>query len=348
MKKVYTHNPLFRLLAPAGYGFVVYILVLLVFDSIKGLQENFFNQEAYLCVGLSYLIFESFRLVTVLLDKYLPATSHLTRRVIVQVFTTLFVAIIETTGVLYYYFQYHLNIPGFDTELLTFNVIFGLTTFLYNMLYMSVIYLNIQNQAKLDEEHTKQKNLEYQMACFNNEINPELLYSSLETLLDLLYQDEEASETFIDKLSAVYRYILSNKNNELIDLASEINAAENLIYLLNVKHANRITFTNKLPSQMNELLLVPGTLNLMVEHIVGNNIITNRRPLHIKCYNEEEYLVIQVKTNEKLVISDQHTLRNSLQEAYGYYTILPIIEIKAYGDLFIKVPLLKLGTEKVA
>lgn len=344
MKKVFIHNAIFRILAPVGYGIIVYILILLVFDSVQSLNENFFNQEAFLCIGLSYLVFESFRLASIVLDKLLPTADNLTSRIAVQLFLTTSLAAIIVSGVIYIYFREFLNFTSFETELFAFNAIFVVTSLLYNMLYLSMAYLHLQNEAKLEEESIKQRNLEYQMLCFNNEINPDLLYSSLETLIDLLYYDEEDSEQFIDKLSSVYRYILSNKNNELVSLSDELAAAEDLLYLLNVKHQDQIKVQQNFSEASHNRQLVPGTLNLILENITSNNLITIRRPLSIKYYQEEDYLVVQAKTNEKLSISNKYNLRGSLKEAYAYFTILPIIELKAYGELFIKAPLLQLQT----
>lgn len=344
MKKVFIHNPIFRILAPIAYGIVVYILILLVFDSIQSLNENYFNQEAYICIGLTYLVFESLRFVIIVLDKYVKVDENLKPRIAIQVITTTILSVSIVSGGLILYFTEFLNYQGFETELMAFNAIFVVTTLLYNMLYLSLIYLNMQNITKLEEENVKQKNLEYQMLCFNNELNPELLYDSLETLLDLLHHDEDDSERFIDKLSSVYRYILSNKNNELVQVKEELSTAEDLLYLLNVKHDGNVSLTTKITGELEELYLVPGTFNLILENITSSNLISKRRPLKISCYQDEEYLVIQVKTNEKLSLPNKYTLHGRLQEAYEYFTILPIIELKAYGDLFIKVPLLKLAT----
>jgi two-component system, LytTR family, sensor kinase len=56
MKRLFLHNLLFRIVFPPLYGMVVYVLVLLVFDSTAQLFENFFSLEVLLCVGLAYLL----------------------------------------------------------------------------------------------------------------------------------------------------------------------------------------------------------------------------------------------------------------------------------------------------
>ena len=55
-------------------------------------------------------------------------------------------------------------------------------------------------------------------------------------------------------------------------------------------------------------------------------------------------MVIQHKENEKL--SNNKYIKNryqNLHEAFSFFTDKPVIQIKAYGDAFIKVPLLDLN-----
>ena len=62
----------------------------------------------------------------------------------------------------------------------------------------------------------------------------------------------------------------------------------------------------------------------------------------IDCAAEDGYVVIKHRENDKL--SDSQYLNNrrkNLHEAYAYFTDDPVIEIKAYGDAFVKLPLLK-------
>ena len=56
MKKLFIHQPLFRLLSPIISGVIIYLLVLLLNNNVEQIQEQFFNEELYFCIALSYLI----------------------------------------------------------------------------------------------------------------------------------------------------------------------------------------------------------------------------------------------------------------------------------------------------
>ena len=73
MKKYFIHNPFFRLFAPPVYGVLIYMLILLINNNVIHIYEFFSEQEVYICIGLTYLSFESIRIVIVLLDKFLAS-----------------------------------------------------------------------------------------------------------------------------------------------------------------------------------------------------------------------------------------------------------------------------------
>ena len=339
MKNLFIHNTIFRVIAPMLYGVLVYILLLLINDSVDSLNAAFINQEVLFCIGLTYMTTELFRIQVMILDKYSPIKVNIGSRIVIQVFTGLIISYLLSTLFVSLYFQYVLEYSKYDTEVFTFNIIYAISALLFNLLYISVAYLNMENGARLEEEDIKRKNIEFQMRAFSNDINPKFLYSSLETLIGLLYEDEEDAEIYIEQLSTVYRYILSNKNNELMPVSSEIESSKALLRVFDAKYTNQITFKSDLNEETLKQNMIPGTVNLLIDKIVNMNIISKRQPLKIKCYREEEYLVFQVNLNEKLD-QDEHSITNGLIDAYQYFSLLPIIEMKAYGDLFVKIPLL--------
>ena len=84
MRKLFIHHPLFRLLSPIFSGVVVYLLILLLNNNVEQLQEQFFGEELYICIGLSYLIQEFSRLLLILFKK-LPQVKSTFIQLIFQV-----------------------------------------------------------------------------------------------------------------------------------------------------------------------------------------------------------------------------------------------------------------------
>ena len=346
MKKYFIHNPFFRLLAPAVYGILIYLLILLINNTITQLNEFFSSQEVYICMALSYLSFESNRLVIVLLDKCLKGKYLLLRIPVQLIFSTILSTILVVISISLY-FIYALGFSMAGTQLLVFGIIYLVTSLLYNVMYFSNDYLQRENTLKLTAEKQQREVLEMEMAEFRNDINPDLLYESLENVISLMTKKNDQAEEYIDYLASAYRYVLTNRQRELISLRAEVDAAQNIIRLLNEKYFGQLKLDLALQEEDLALQLIPGSLPIALECMVRNTIISNQEPLLIRCYLEDdEYLVIQSRLNDRLIQHSESAMAlTRLQKSYTLYSDRPLIQVKAYEENFIKLPVLRITEE---
>jgi hypothetical protein len=63
MNRIFIHHIVFRICAAPILGVLIYLVILLVNNSVRSISELFSNRELYVCIGLSYISFESMRLV---------------------------------------------------------------------------------------------------------------------------------------------------------------------------------------------------------------------------------------------------------------------------------------------
>jgi xanthine/uracil permease len=82
MKKYFIHNAFFRLLAPPVYGVLIYLIILLINNSLLQVNELFSGKEVYMCIGLTFLCFESARVIILLLNRFLKGKYAKTRLLI--------------------------------------------------------------------------------------------------------------------------------------------------------------------------------------------------------------------------------------------------------------------------
>jgi LytS/YehU family sensor histidine kinase len=233
------------------------------------------------------------------------------------------------------------------TQLLIFSVIYFITTLLYNLLYFSNYYLNLENTLKLTAEKHQREVLEAEIAEFKNDINPDLLYESLENTIGLIYHNKEQAEEYIDCLASTYRYTLTNRHKEFVPISAELQAAQNMIRLLSEKQNHQLKFDVD-PEIMNEeLMLIPGSLPVAIENLVRNTIISQHEPLVISFFMEDkDYLVLRSKLNDRLILHE-HSMNAliRLQKSYTLYCDKPMIQVKAYDENYIKFPVLKVAEE---
>lgn len=347
-RRYFIHNPLFRIVAPAIYGVLVYLLILLINNNVVQINALFSSEEVYVCIVLAYLVFECIRLLIVILDKFSGEKFQQIRIPLQFAFTTLIsVSLAMTALVLYFKYKIGFSISG--TQLLIFTVVYTVTALLYNVLYYSNFYLQKENTLKLHAEKQQRDVLEMEMLEFKNDINPDLLYESLENLIGLMYRDVEQAEEYIDCLASAYRYVLTNRQQELVSVATELDAARNLIRLLNERQYGQLKFESALEPDELQAMLIPGSLPVIIENMVRNTIVTRFEAFIIRCYLEDDYITVQCRLNDRLILHPASELALSrLQKSYSLYSDLPLIKVKAYQENYIKLPVIRMSEEPVA
>lgn len=345
MKRYFIHSPLFRILAPAVYGVLIYLLILLINNDVSQVNDLFTTAEVYVCIGLTYISFESMRIVTVVIGRYMKNNDQ-TLLIWLQFIVTTVLSVTLVLTCLSLYFVYGIGFSISGTQLLLFGIIFVVTACLYNLLYFSNYYLQKENTVRLIAEKQQRDVLETEMLEFRNHINPDLLYESLESLIGLMYRDVEQAEEYIDSLAGAYRYVLSNRHHELVPVSTELEAGNVLVRLLNEKYNGQLKFESSLQEDELQAMLIPGSLPVILEALIRNTIITRFEPFVINCYPEDGYITIQSKLNDRLILHPASDVAFSrLQKSYALYSDRPLIRVKAYQENYIKLPLIHVANE---
>jgi hypothetical protein len=344
MNRSFVHNIVFRICAPAVAGFLAYLLILLINNSVLTLNEIFINQELYVIVALSYLAFTAMRWIILGIDRF-GKNWLMRRRISLQTVLTLAgnLSVVGFAISAYYSMLVGFTIGRF--ELNVFLAIFGVTGLLYNLLYFSHFYLLQENKSRIDEERKLQEKVEADFVSFRSEINPDLLYESLENLILTIHHNTDEAEEQIDYLAGIYRYSLVNRQKELIGLDEELRAATNLLNLVNYRYQKQLNLLADIPN-LNEIFLIPGSLMITIDTVIRNTLISQKSPLVIRLYLEEEdeYLVLQHTLNDKLQLH-QESLQafTRLQRSYTFFSDKPFVQVKAGKENYIKFPLIKIS-----
>ena len=347
MKRYFIHNAVFRLIAPPVYGTIVYLLILLINNDVIKVNELFVNEELYVCIFLTYLSFESMRLCVILSNRFALRRSEVIV-LSVQFICTSMVSVMLVLTALSLYFKYAVGFSVSETQLWIFGCVFAVTSLLYNLLYISNYYLQKENTLKLNIEKQNREVLEMEMNEFRNDINPDLLYESLENLIGLMYRDVEKAEDYIDGLASAYRYVLGNRQQELVSVSTEIDAARTLLRLLNEKYHGLLKFESQLEGRDLDALLIPGSLPVILEGLIRNTIITRFEPFVIRCYLEDGFITLQARLNDRLTRhAASDTAFKRLQKSYSLYSDQPLIQVKAYEDNYVKLPVIRMAEEVV-
>jgi sensor histidine kinase YesM len=220
----------------------------------------------------------------------------------------------------------------------------GVSTFMHARSFM----VNWKQASK--KEVTTQKilagNANAQFESLKNQIDPHFLFNSLNVLSSLIEENPENAQRFTTSLSKVYRYVLEQKDKELVSVAEELSFAKTYMNLLKMRFENSLTYEiliDEIASSltMTETKVVPLSLQLLLENTVKHNVVSEQRPLHIKIFIENGYLVIENNFQKKEVLQDRKGV--GLQNIVDRYAIISNkkIVIEQTQELFIvKIPIL--------
>lgn len=145
-----------------------------------------------------------------------------------------------------------------------------------------------------------------------NQIDPHFLFNSLNVLTSLIGENPKQAERFTTKLSKVYRYVLEQRNKELIPLSEELQFARTYMELLQMRFEDAIQFDIPPEISNEELKIVPLSLQLLLENAVKHNVVSSSKPLQLRIFEENGALIIENNVNHKEAIgkSTKIGLRN--------------------------------------
>lgn len=180
-------------------------------------------------------------------------------------------------------------------------------------------------KAAMSKETTKQeivaKTETAKFESLKNQLDPHFLFNSLNVLTSLIGENPNQAEKFTTKLSKVYRYVLEQRNKDLIPLSEELQFARTYMELLGMRFEDAVKFNIPETVSDDELKIVPLSLQLLLENAVKHNVVSSLKPLEITIYEEEDYLIIQNNINPKEAIgkSTKVGLQN-IADRYGLIT----------------------------
>lgn len=174
-----------------------------------------------------------------------------------------------------------------------------------------------------------------------NQIDPHFLFNSLNVLSSLIEENPDNAQKFTTSLSKVYRYVLEQKDKELVSVEEELSFAKTYMNLLKMRFENSVFYEQPEKLANPEAMVVPLSLQLLLENTVKHNIVSQQKPLHIRIFEENGYLVVQNDFQKKEVLQDRKGV--GLQNIISRYAIITKrqVQIEQTDKHFtVKLPLL--------
>ena len=153
------------------------------------------------------------------------------------------------------------------------------------------------NEIKL-KEALKEKNHEMEMALIKSQLDPHLLFNTINNIDALILKDRVAASDYLNKLSDIMRFMLYETKAAQILLSREIEYIEKYIALQKIRTANtdyvHFTITGNVDSkQIAPMIFIPFIENAFkhannkkLENAIVINIIVKAQQIEFRCENK--------------------------------------------------------------
>jgi len=209
------------------------------------------------------------------------------------------------------------------------------------IIFHFVYFYNRYQQNKIKEQKVIAGTASAKFDALKNQLDPHFLFNSLNVLISLIEENPDNAQKFTTALSKVYRYVLEQKNKELVTVDEELQFAKTYMSLLKMRFEDGIIFEMPERSKNPESKVVPLSLQLLLENAVKHNMVTTSKPLRIRIYEEHDNLIVENNLQPKQIIkkSSGVGLSNIMQryqlltnkkvninkEAYRFAVALPML-----------------------
>ncbi len=195
-----------------------------------------------------------------------------------------------------------------------------LITLFISVSFYAFHFYKSYNENKVKEQKIIAGTANAKFESLKNQIDPHFLFNSLNVLSSLIEENPDNAQKFTTSLSKIYRYVLEQKDKELVTVQEELAFAKTYMNLLKMRFENSITFEHPVDFDHSEAKVVPLSLQLLLENCIKHNIVSEQKPLHIKIFIKDNCLVVQNDLQKKEVLQDRRGV--GLQNIVSRYAIL--------------------------
>lgn len=228
-----------------------------------------------------------------------------------------------------------------ENEKVAYYYISFLVSAVVTSMFYAVYYYKYRQEQKVTEQKIIAGTASAKFDALKNQLDPHFLFNSLNVLTSLIEENPSAATKFTTSLSKVYRYVLEQKNKDLVTIEEELKFAQLYMSLLEMRFEESIVF--KIPETLSnpEAKVVPLALQLVLENAVKHNQVMPSKKLHITITEENGNLVVINNLQPKQVLKDSSGVGlQNIKQRYQLLTDKPVIITKTTTHFSIAIPML--------
>ncbi len=224
--------------------------------------------------------------------------------------------------------------------------ILGFAVIVFNLFYHSM-----RQKKKLEQKmlELRQEVVTSKYKSLKSQISPHFLFNSLNTLTSLMYEDRDLASDFVSRLASSYRYILDNREEDLVSLEKELNFLDSFIFMMNVRHEKAITITTDIHKDAGRSLIPTLSLQMLVENALKHNYYSKEKPLNIRIFTVGTIGIVVANNLQKRDSSEESTrlgLQN-IRKRYSFYTNQEVSVEEDQDQFKVTMPLLRSDAREI-
>lgn len=282
------------------------------------------------------------------LNKKFPWSEATTKRGIISIVTIL------AANIILVYFCNYMNFVVFQKAATTEEYFLGkynfINWFTINIALLISAFLHAKgfmdelkktSRKEVVEQKLIAKSANAQFESLKNQLDPHFLFNSLNVLSSLIDENPVQAQKFTVSMSKIYRYVLEQKDKELVTVEDEIEFAKIYCDLLKTRFEESVNFEFNVDKENFRKFVVPLSLQLLLENCIKHNLATSSKPLIIRIFTEGDVLCIEnnLQIREQIKESAGIGLANIVQR-YSLLTKRNVFIEKSEDYFKVKLPIL--------
>ncbi|WP_165370374.1 sensor histidine kinase [Hymenobacter persicinus] len=198
-------------------------------------------------------------------------------------------------------------------------------------------YFEVQQRLVLSQK----AHAESELRNLRAQLDPHFLFNNLNVLRGLIQHDPRVADEYLTHFAGLYRYLIRHKDEDFVPLTEELHFGQEYIYLLRHRFGAAYAFREHLPTaELEQLLVVPGTLQLLLENAIKHNAGDEDDPLVITIEATATALTVRHPRRPKLTAVDSTgTGLANLRERYQLLTG-QLLQVRSGAEFCVTVPVL--------
>jgi sensor histidine kinase YesM len=279
-------------------------------------------------IAVGYPSWKGMGYIVAVLERKLPWLKFPIKRMVAQVVSmTLFAGLVIFLGMGVWFWiseelSFRATLPYIWKPLLVAYIFLILALLAGN----SILFFKKWKEATIQQEELKRAHLALQYQSLRDQVRPHFLFNSLSSLVTLINTDADKATLFVHKLSDVYRYLLDQRETELVPMVEEMRFLEDYIFLQKIRFGDNLRVTIQL-EPVQKRMVIPLSLQMIVENAIKHNEASASHPLTIEIVATDKGEVVISNTLKKKNLPENSPglgIEN-LRRRIAFYTSEPLL-----------------------